>query len=207
MRQESSDAMIPGYYVEDICGELITLSNESKAPIKILINSPGGSVVSGRMIIQAIEHLKKRGIQVWTINYFATHSMASIILMAGTHGRRYAVDGGVTQTHSGLQSGAGRPADVEEITKFQARVKRWMYDYISRNSKIPEFLKAELEIGERSSSKGPKEPNHRLRIKLVTEFLQVERFLTADEAKIAGIVDDVLRPGDERINQIFSKPV
>ncbi len=203
MRQEVSDLAAPYHFVEDICGELITLGNESKAPVKILINSAGGSVIGGCMIIQAVEHLKSQGIEVWTVNFFATHSMASIILMAGTHGHRYAVDGGVTHTHSGLQGGAGRPDDVEEMTKFQGRVKEWMYNFISQNSKIPEFRKAELEIGEPLPLE-PKELSPASRLKFIKDFLQIERFLTADETKMAGIVDDVLRPGDQRINQIFS---
>lgn len=204
MRQENDDPIAANrYFAEDICGELITLSNESKAPIKILINSPGGSIMGGYMIIQTVEHLKKMGIEVWTVNFFATHSMAAIILMAGTPGRRYAVDGGVTHTHSGMQGVSGRPDDVEEMSKFQAKVKDWMYNFISKYSKIPEFRKAELEIGEPLSSKS-KELNPRLRVKLIKDFLQIERFLAADEAKLAGIVDDILRPGDKRINQIFS---
>ena len=204
MKQECDDPIaVNHYFAEDICGELIAFSNENKTPIRILINSPGGSVLGGYMIIQTIEHLKKIGIEVWTVNFFATHSMAAIILMAGTPGRRYAVDGGVTHTHSGTQGSSGKPDDVEEMIKFQARIKDWMYNFISKNSKIPEFRKAELEIGEPLSSKS-KELNPRLRIKLIKDFLQIERFLTADEAKLAGIVDDILHPGDKRINQIFS---
>ena len=208
MRQELGDSIGPCYYVEDICGELIVLGNENKAPVKILINSPGGSLVSGYMLIQAIEHLKNLGIEVWTVNFFATRSMASVILMAGTHGRRYAIDGGVTHTHGGTQGGAGRPDDVEEMTKFQSRIKGWLYDFISRNSKIPEFRKAELGIKEPSSAKKKRKKkrlNQDSRIKLIRDFLQVERYLTAGEAKEAGIVDDILCPGDNRINQIFSK--
>ncbi len=156
------------------------------------------------MIIQVLEHLKKLGIKVWTVNYFATHSMASIILMAGTPGYRYAIDGGVTHTHSGMQGSSGRPDDVEEMGKFQNRVKDWLYEFISQNSKISEYQRAELEIGGQSSPESI-EPDPKAKIKLIKNFLQVERFLTADEAKRAGIIDDVLRPGDERINQIFSK--
>ena len=205
MRQETDDlTAVPYYFAEDICGELITLSNQSKAPVKILLNCPGGSVIGGYMIVQTVEHLKKLGIEVWTVNFFATHSMAAIILMAGTLGRRYAIDGGVTHTHSGTQGSSGKPDDVEEMIKFQARIKDWMYNFISKNSKIPEFRKAELEIGEPLSSKKSKELNPKLRVKLIKDFLQIERFLTADEAKMAGIVDDILHPGDKRINQIFS---
>ncbi len=205
LKQEVENPMVASCcFVEDICGELITLSNENnKTPVKILINGPGGSVIGGYMIIQTVEHLKKMGIEVWTVNFFATHSMAAIILMAGTPGRRYAIDGGVTHTHGGMQGVSGRPDDVEEMSKFQTRVRDWMYDFISQNSKIPEFRRAELEIGEQSSTESI-ELNPRARIKLIKDFLQIERFLTADETKMAGIVDDVLRPGDQRINQIFS---
>lgn len=206
MRQENNDDSTAAnhYSAEDICGELIALSNENKAPIKILINSPGGSILGGYMIIQIVEHLKKIGIEVWTVNFFATHSMAAIILMAGTPGRRYAIDGGVIHTHSGMQGASGRPDDVEEMSKFQTRIKDWMYDFISKNSKIPEFRNAELGIGKPSSLKS-KKLNPKLGAGLIKDFLQIERFLTADEAKLAGIVDDVLRPGDKRINQIFSR--
>ena len=204
LKQENDDSTAANrYFAEDICGELIALSNENKTPVKILINSPGGSVIGGYMIIQTVEHLKKMGIEVWTVNFFATHSMAAIILMAGTPGRRYAIDGGVTHTHSGMQGVSGRPDDVEEMSKFQARIREWMYNFISQNSRIPEFRRAELEIDEPSSLE-TKELSAGSRIKLIKDFLQIERFLTADETKMAGIVDDVLRPGDQRINQIFS---
>lgn len=206
LRQEISEPIItPLYFTEDICGELIMFGKESKAPVKVLLNSPGGSVVGGYMIIQAIEHLKRLGIEVWTVNFFATHSMAAMILMAGTPGRRYMIDGGITHTHSGTQSGSGRPDDVEEIGKFQARLKDWMYNFISENSKIPEFRGAELGI-EVLPFSGLEGPDLKVsRIKFIKDFLQVERYLAADETKQAGIVDDILYPGDPRINQIFSR--
>src|SRR3989344_8138856 len=74
---------------EEVYGSLIQLGLENKDPVKIVLNSPGGNIMAGFTIIQAMEHLKAKGIEVWTVNLLESMSMAGILLMMGTKGRRY----------------------------------------------------------------------------------------------------------------------
>src|SRR3989344_6269181 len=55
------------FLAEDMFGAIIMLGMESNKPVKIVINSVGGDVRAGFTIIQVIEHLKKKGIEVWTV--------------------------------------------------------------------------------------------------------------------------------------------
>src|SRR3989344_9081438 len=52
------------FLAEETFASLMYLAQESKDPIRIVINNRGGSVSAGLTIIQGIEHLQKSGIDV-----------------------------------------------------------------------------------------------------------------------------------------------
>src|SRR3990167_1687991 len=63
-------------------------SQDPKRDISIYINSPGGSVYAGTAMYDTIRHVKK---EVVTMNGGLAASAASLLLSAGTKGKRYAL--------------------------------------------------------------------------------------------------------------------
>ena len=69
----------------EVVAKLLYLDSQSNEDITIYINSPGGSVTSGLMIYDTIKYVKS---DVSTIGIGLSASMASILLMSGTKGKR-----------------------------------------------------------------------------------------------------------------------
>ena len=186
---------------EDIIGSLMLLAQDSNAPIKIVINNSGGDINDGFAINQAMEHVKAKGIEVWTVNLCKAASMATILLMMGTRGRRYVLNNTITHLHSGtMGGGGGRPEDVDSFNEFARKhfystLNRWLLE----NTKLIEYWNTKSEA--QYSSEQLREVA--VKMKLLKDFMQGERFLVASEAVEAGIVDRVLMPGDPIIDEIF----
>ncbi len=188
---------------EDVLLSLWVLAGESNDPVKILINSPGGDVMAGFTIIQAMNHLKAKGIEVWTVDLCQCMSMGGIILMMGTKGKRYALENTLVHTHFGGRQISGKTeSDVDEAYQHTEKVNKTIYRLISENSTIPEFyVKKRDELADYDKRKLT-DPNER--VKLVKNFLNHDTFMDPEEAKEAGIIDKVLSPGDPIIDQIYS---
>lgn len=186
---------------EDIIGALMLFSQESNDPIKIVINNRGGSINDGFAINQAMEHVKAKGIEVWTINICQAASMAAVLLMMGTKGRRYVLNNTITHLHSGsMGGGGGRPEDVDSFNEFAKKhyyntLHRWLLE----NTNLPEYwnTKSDAQYTPEQLAKTD------IRVKLMRDFIQGERFLLASEAVEAGVADKVLMPGDPLIDDIF----
>lgn len=56
--------------------KLVKLSDESKKPVDVLINSFGGSVISGQMLTQAMDQVRARGVKLRCFVGVAAASMA-----------------------------------------------------------------------------------------------------------------------------------
>lgn len=190
---------------ENVFGSLMLLSQESRDPVKIVINSPGGTVQAGFTIIQGINHLKALGIEVWTINLGLAGSMAGVVLAMGTSGRRYVLNETTTHAHEVQIKGlGGRSTDVEEAHRHLKHMREVIEKLFARHTRIPEhYLKsADLEVDE------SKLKDLDFRIKMVKEFIKQERLLTADESCEVSMADTIIMPGDPTLDEIFKiKPV
>ena len=187
---------------ENIFGSLMLLSQESDEPIKMLINCPGGSAQAGFTIIQAMEHLKAKGVEIWTIDMCQAASMAGIILFMGTPGRRYILNDAMAHAHEIQIKGlGGGSTDVEEIQEHTKHLKGIMERLCAQNTKIPEYYVKLMEI--EVSPKQMSDLNYRK--KLVREFVKQERILTCDKALEAGMVDHIIMPGDPILDEIFKR--
>ncbi len=186
---------------EDVIGSLMLLSQESKDPIKVVINNTGGGVNDGFAIIQAMEHVKAKGIEVWTVNMCQAASMATVILMMGTRGKRFVLNNTITHLHSGTKGGGGgRPEDVDSLYEFSKKhFTNTIYKMLLENTKLPEYwnIKSEAQYSAEQLSK------IEIKVKLLKDFIQGERFLVAEEAVETGVADRVLMPGDPIIDDIY----
>jgi len=193
---------------ENIFAALMILAEEGSEPVKIVINSPGGSLQAGFTILQAIEHLKASGIEVWTVNMCNAMSMAGIVLAMGTKGRRYALNNTTTHVHEVQVSGlGGRGTDVQEAHEHLQYQREVVEKLLAENTNIPEYdLSIEYsDSPEILAASKIQLSDPKFRQKRVREFAKNERLLSVDKAKEAGMIDVVLMPGDEIIKEIFRR--
>lgn len=104
----------------EIVAKLLYLDSQSNEDITLFINSPGGSVTSGLMIYDTIKYLKS---DVVTIGIGLSASMASILLMSGTKGKRKILPHGRVMLHELSSTADGKMSDIlvaaDEMKKQQ----------------------------------------------------------------------------------------
>ena len=89
-----------------------------------------------------------------------------------------------------------------------------LHEILAKKTKIPEYhlshgdtpmpeILETLQRLEKSENKDDKTRYLKLRMKYAKEFFNKENFLTAKQAQEAGIIDEVLEPGNPYLNEIF----
>lgn len=109
---------------------------EDRVPIKLYINSPGGNVVDGYGLIDAIITSKT---PVWTINQAMCASMGFLIFIAGQ--RRYAMPHAEFLMHDGSTTGWDSTAKMKDRMDFELNeVEAMTREYIVDRTKITEEM-------------------------------------------------------------------
>ena len=153
-----------------IIAQLLFLDNEDpKKDIQLYVNSPGGSVYAGMAIYDTMNFIKS---DVSTICVGMAMSMAAILLAAGKHGKRLALPNSKVMIHQGSAGFEGAPSDIE----ISAR------EVLATRAKLDEILAA--HTGKTTSQ--------------VHKDTDRDFFMTADEAKKYGIIDDIVRPSNAK---------
>ncbi len=94
-----------------IIGVMLYLDEEdSSKPIYLYINCPGGSVIAGLAIFDAMQLIKS---EVITINLGLAASMASFILAAGSKGKRLALPSSRIMIHQPMGGARGQAQDIK----------------------------------------------------------------------------------------------
>lgn len=159
-------AGVDDYTANVIQAQLLFLdSSDPGKDISIYINSPGGSVYAGYGIYDTMQYIS---CDVSTICTGMAASMAAVLLVAGTHGKRFALPHSRVMIHQPLGGMQGQASDIEIAAKEILRVKGELYKIISEHSGQP------LEVIERDSDR--------------------DKWMTAEEAKAYGMIDKVLSP-------------
>lgn len=141
-------------------------SNISKEPITIYISSPGGECDAGFAIIDCINKMKSKNIDINTICMGSCSSMASVILANGTIGKRYAFPSSRIMIHqAGIDAVGGRLNDINII---QHELQIWT-DNMNR-------------IFKKQTGKDLNE------LKTLTSY---DNYMSAYEAKKLGLIDKV----------------
>ena len=102
-------------------------SDNPDKDIYLYINSPGGSVTAGMAIYDTMQYIKP---DVSTICIGSAASMASILLMAGAKGKRFALPHSEVMLHQPLVGYSGQASDVAIHAKNILRIREEMYDVI-----------------------------------------------------------------------------
>ena len=147
-----------------VVAQLLFLESEDPTKdINLYINSPGGSVTAGMAIYDTMQYIKP---DVSTICVGLAASMASILLMAGKKGKRYALPHSEVMIHQPLGGYEGQASDIAIHAKNILRIREEMYDVIVKHTgKTKEAVAADTDR---------------------------DNFLTAKEALAYGIIDQVV---------------
>ena len=147
-----------------IVAQLLFLDNEdSKKDIYLYINSPGGSVYDALAIYDTMQYVKS---DVQTVGIGVQASAAAFLLSSGTKGKRFLLPHATVMIHQPSSGTKGKVTDQEIDLKEALRVKRLMEQIMAKNTgQKPEKIHNDME----------------------RDF-----WMTADEAKKYGVVDEVI---------------
>jgi len=154
-----------------IIAQLLYLESENpKKEISLYINSPGGVVTSGLAIYDTMQFIKSK---VSTLCIGQAASMGSLLLCAGETGLRFALPNARVMLHQPSGGFQGQASDIQRHAEDILKIKRRLN-----------------EIYERHTGKD---------YDTIERTLDRDHFMTAEEAKTFGIVDNVQarRPDDE----------
>lgn len=109
-----------------IIAQLLFLEAQDKEkPIKMYINSPGGSVTDGLAIYDTMQHIQ---CPVSTIAVGLAASMAALLLTAGSPGQRFALPNAEILIHQVMGGASGQASDIkikaEQILKLKDRLNK-----------------------------------------------------------------------------------
>jgi ATP-dependent Clp protease protease subunit len=126
---------IDDYTANVIQAQLLYLdSSDPGKDISIYINSPGGSVYAGYGIYDTMQFI---GSEVSTICTGIAASMASVLLVAGQKGKRFALKHSRVMIHQPMGGMQGQASDMEITVKEILKVKQELYKIISDHSGKP----------------------------------------------------------------------
>ena len=131
--------------------------------IQFYINSPGGSVTDGMAIYDTMQYIK---CDVSTICIGMAASMAAVLLVSGTAGKRFALRHSRVMIHQPMGGAQGQASDIEITAREILKLKKELYQIIADHSG------QSLEKVERDSDR--------------------DYWMTAEEAKNYGMIDEVL---------------
>lgn len=114
----------------NIVENILLMSEESSKDITICINSPGGSIDAGLLILDAMQGSR---CDIRTVCLGECYSMGAFLLAAGTKGKRYISAHGRTMIHEPqLSSGlAGNCTSIEEISKSMLNTKNMINNMLA----------------------------------------------------------------------------
>jgi ATP-dependent Clp protease protease subunit len=106
-------------------------SQDSERDIQIYLNSPGGSVHAGLGIYDTMQYLKP---DISTICTGMAASMASVLLCAGTKGKRFALPHSRVMIHQPMGGAEGQASDIEITAREIQKLKKELYEIIAHHS-------------------------------------------------------------------------
>lgn len=148
-----------------VIAQLLFLESEDpKKDIHFYVNSPGGNVHSGLAIIDAMNHVKP---DISTVVVGMAASMASIILASGAKGKRFALPNADVMIHQPHGGAEGQAADIEISAKRILSLRDRLNKMLAKTTGQP--------------------------LEKIARDVDRDFFMTADEAKKYGIVDQVYK--------------
>jgi ATP-dependent Clp protease protease subunit len=155
---------IEDYGASLITAQLLFLEAENpKKEIAMYINSPGGVVTAGLAIYDTMQYIRP-GIQTLCVGQAS--SAATLLLCAGRKGERFTLPNSRILVHQPSASYYGQAADIARHAQEILKLKRRLNEIYAKHTGQP------LEVVEKA--------------------LDRDTYMTAEEAKTFGLVDQVL---------------
>ena len=158
-----------GTAIDDTIANLVTaqlLFLEAEEPdrdIAMYVNSPGGTVTAGLAIYDTMQYIKP---DVSTICIGQAASMGALLLTAGTKGKRYALPNSRILIHQPLGGVQGQASDIDIQAREILRMREELNEILARHTGQP--------------------------IKQIEKDTDRDNFMTAEQAKDYGLLDDVI---------------
>jgi ATP-dependent Clp protease protease subunit len=127
-----------------IVAQLLFLSREDpEKEIQMYINSPGGVIYSGLAVYDTMQMISN---PISTVAVGVTASFGTVLLTAGTKGRRYALPNSTIHMHQPLGGAQGQATDIEIQTKQILRLRTLLNDIMARHTgKSVDVIKQDTE--------------------------------------------------------------
>ncbi len=123
---------IDDYVANIIQAQLLFLeSADPSKDIQIYLNSPGGSVHAGLGIYDTMQYISS---DVATICTGMAASMAAVLLVAGTKGKRSALPHSRVMIHQPMGGASGQASDIEITAREIQKLKKELYDILAKHS-------------------------------------------------------------------------
>src|ERR1041384_3374937 len=158
-----------GTPVDDMVANLIIAQllflqmTDPKKDIHLYINSPGGSVTAGLAVYDTMQFLTC-DVNTYCIGQAA--SMGAVLLCGGTKGKRYALPNSNIMIHQLLGGAEGAASDVEIRVKYMLKLKQRLNEILAKHTgQTPDAVEKACDR---------------------------DNFMTPEEAKSFGLVDEVV---------------
>jgi len=153
-----------------IVAELLFLDNEDpEQEISLYVNSPGGSISAGLAIYDTMQLINS---PISTVAVGMTASMGTILLCAGTKGRRYALPNATVHIHQPWGGVQGQAVDIEIEARRILRERERLNQILAHHTGQP--------------------------LERIVQDTDRNYWMNADEAVEYGLVDEVLAKSSSR---------
>ena len=147
-----------------VCAQLLFLqSQDAKKEISVYVNSPGGSVTAGLAIYDTMQFVT---CPIATYCLGQAASMGAVLLTAGSKGRRHALPNSRIMIHQPWGGAEGKASDIEITAREILRLKEILNGILAKHSGRA--------------------------VEDVVKDTDRDHFMSADEAKEWGLIDEVL---------------
>jgi ATP-dependent Clp protease protease subunit len=151
-----------------IVAQLLFLNKEDpEREINLYINSPGGVIYAGLAIYDTMQMISN---PISTVAVGVTASFGTVLLTAGTKGRRYALPNATIHMHQPLGGAQGQATDIEIQAKQILRLKSLLLGIMAKHTGQP------LEVIERDSDR-----DYYLEARGAVEYGLIDQVLEAPE--------------------------
>ena len=147
-----------------VCAQLLFLESENpKKDIYLYINSPGGVVTSGMAMYETMRYIS---CDVATLCMGQACSMGSFLLAGGTKGKRFSLPHSQIMIHQPSGGTQGQASDIEIQAKLILDLRKRLNQIYAENTGQP--------------------------IKVIEKAMDRDNFMTPEEAKAFGLIDEIV---------------
>jgi ATP-dependent Clp protease protease subunit len=157
-------APIDDVFANLIIAQLLFLEAEDpEKDINLYVNSPGGSVTAGMGIYDTMQYVKP---PINTICLGQAASMGALLLAAGTKGKRFALPNARVMIHQPMGGFQGQATEIDIHAREILKIRERLNDILVKHTGQP--------------------------LDKIAQDTERDYFLSADEAKRYGLIDEVI---------------